>query len=331
MPFPSAPRAGSGGLRRGGGDPGPRPRILVLTGPTASGKTALALTLAEALGAEVVSADSMQVYRFLDVGTAKPTPEERGRVPHHLIDVADPDETYSAGRFRAEAGAAISGILARGRVPLVCGGTALYLKALLEGLAPSPARDPGVRRELEAAWEAGGRAALRDELRRADAELAARLHPNDRARILRGLEVWRAAGRRLSDLQREHGFAERPYEALRLGVAVERGELHRRIDRRVLAMLEAGWAGEVRGVLARGYPPGCPGLQGIGYRELCACLARGGDPAEAAPAIQRATRQLAKRQLTWFRRMGLSWVGPGDAAAALEAAKNFLQRPPPPL
>jgi len=308
-----------------------RPRILVLTGPTASGKTSLALSLAEILDAEVVSADSMQVYRLLDVGTAKPTPEERARVRHHLIDVADPDEAYGAGRFRDEAAAAIGDVLSRGGVPLVCGGTALYLKVLLEGLAPGPGRHEGVRRELEARWEAGDRAPLLEELQRADPELARRLHPNDRTRILRGLEVWRVSGSRLSALQREHAFAERPYEALRIGVAVDRGELYRRIDRRVEAMLEAGWVEEVRGVLDRGFLPECPGLQGIGYRELCAFLTGGGDLAEVAASIRRATRQLAKRQLTWFRRMELSWVAPGDVGAALALAKNFLQRPLRPL
>jgi tRNA dimethylallyltransferase len=302
-----------------------KPRIVVVTGPTAAGKSALALALAEFLGGEIVSADSVQVYRGLDIGTAKPTREERARVPHHLIDVAEPTEAYSAGRFREEAGAAIREIVARGRVPLVCGGTGLYLRALLHGLAPGPGRDDGVRGELEAAWDRGGRAALLRELWHGDPEAAARLHPNDRTRIIRALEVWRLTGRPLSALQRRHGFAESPYAALWLGVAVARDELYRRIDRRTLQMLEAGWVDEVRGLLRQGYPPECPAFQSIGYRQLVAFLRNGGDAAAVALEIQRETRHLAKRQLTWFRRVDLEWVAAEDLAAVASRARNHLQ------
>lgn len=252
------------------------PRIVVVTGPTASGKSALALALARELGGEIVSADSMQVYRHLDIGTAKPSAAERREVPHHLVDVAEPEESYHAARFRQEAARAIEEIAGRGRLPLVVGGTGLYIKVLLQGLAPGPGRCDAVRGELEARWDAGEGAALWAELRRVDPELARALHPRDRTRILRGLEVWRVAGEPLSAIHRRHRFRERPYAALLLGVERPRRELCERIDRRVVEMLEAGWVEEVERVLARGVPPGAPALQAIGYRTLCAYLERGG-------------------------------------------------------
>lgn len=300
-------------------------KIIVLTGATASGKTAFALQLAEGLGGEIVSADSMQVYRRLDIGTAKPTPAERARVPHHLIDVADPDEAYHVGRYRAEATRAIRQVVGRGRVPLVVGGTALYLKVLLEGLAPAPGRDAGVRQSLEQRWERGDAGALWEELRRVDPELAARIHPNDRTRVVRGLEVWRVTGRPLSDLQRAHRFSSRPFAALRLGLRVDREELYARIDRRVEEMLAAGWVEEVRGVLREGCPPRAPALQAIGYREIVGRLERGADLAGVTAEIQRSTRRYAKRQLTWFRRMDLAWLAPDALPAALARARKFLQ------
>ncbi|MFU8857122.1 MAG: tRNA (adenosine(37)-N6)-dimethylallyltransferase MiaA [Deferrisomatales bacterium] len=301
-----------------------RPSILVITGPTASGKSELALGLAEALGGEIVSADALQVYRGLDIGTSKPSREERARVPHHLVDVAEPGEAYHAGRFRAEADRAIRQIRARGRVPLVCGGTALYLKTLLGGLAEGPPRDPAVRGELEAAWAAGEGGLLYAELATADPELAARLHPNDRSRIVRGLEVWRVRGVRLSALQAAHGFAERTYDALCLGVERPRAELYRRIDERVVRMMAQGWEAEVRGLLTAGVSPDSPALQAIGYREITRYLRQGGEREAVAASIQRATRNLAKRQMTWFRRMELEWVRPGEVAEVRDRARNFL-------
>jgi tRNA dimethylallyltransferase len=303
----------------------PTPRIVVITGPTASGKTAYGIAVAEALGGEIVSADSMQVYRHLDIGTAKPSPEERTRVPHHLIDVADPDEPYHAGRFREEASRAIAAIHARGRAAVVVGGTALYLKVLLRGLAAGPGRDEALRRGLERRWQAGEAPALWADLRRADPALAGRLHPNDRARIVRGLEVWLATGRPLSALHAEHAFQERPYEALLLGMAVDRAALCRRIDERVLRMIEAGWVDEVRRVLSLGYGPDLPPLRAIGYRELCAWVRGGGDLGEVAAAIQQETRRFAKRQMTWFRRMDVAWMDPAQPEEGAGRAKIFLQ------
>jgi len=304
-----------------------KPRIIVIAGPTGAGKSALALALAERIGGEIVSADSMQVYRGLDIGTAKPTRQERARVPHHLVDVAEPEESYSVGRFRVEAGVAIREILARGRVPTICGGTGLYLKALLHGLAPGPARDEGVRAELEAAWEQGRRGDLLRELGHVDSEAAARLHPNDRTRIIRALEVWRVTGRPLSAMQERHRFADAPYAALKLCVSPERDELYRRIDWRTVQMLREGWVEEVRGLLQRGHPAECSALQSIGYRQLVSFLTGGGHFDEVVQEIQRETRRLAKRQLTWFRRSGSTWIDPNCVEDVVARARNHLQRP----
>ncbi len=307
------------------------PPIVILTGPTAAGKSALALELAAAVGGEIVSADSMQVYRYLDIGTAKPTAAERRRVPHHLIDLVDPAEAYHVGRFREDAARAIAAVAGRGRVPLVVGGTALYLKVLTEGLAPGPGRDPEVRARLEARWDRGEAEALWRELQGADPPLARRLHPNDRTRVIRGLEVWLLTGRGLSEVQGEHGFRDRPYRALWLGVGGERGALADRIDRRVVRMMEAGWVEEVRRLVALGYGAETPGLQALGYRQLLAHLAGETSLDETVEAIQRETRRFAKRQMTWFRRWPLTWLAPEDAAGAGEAVRNFLQSPSLPV
>jgi len=304
-----------------------QPAILVVTGPTASGKTRLAIEVAEAVGGEIVSADSMQVYRHLDIGTAKPTAQERRRVPHHLIDVADPDEEFHAARFVAEADRAIADIAGRGRVPVVCGGTALYLKALIHGLAPAPGRDPAVRAELEARWDRGEREALRQELARVDPETARRLHPNDRTRIVRALEVWRVTGRPISELHRAHRFGPVRYRALMVGLLTDRPGLYRRIDERVVSMVEAGWVEEVRRVLSMGYGAHLPPLRAIGYRQICAHLLEGRPLDQAVAEIQQETRRFAKRQMTWFRRMPLRWVPPRAAAETVALWRGFCREP----
>ena len=307
--------------------PSQHPRIIVITGPTGSGKSDVAMALAERVGGEILSADSMQVYRELDIGTAKPTREERDRVRHHLIDVAELDEPYSAGRFRAEADAAIADMARRGKPCLVVGGTALYIKALLEGLLEDPGRDPKLRAGLARRWEAGEAGALFTELQQVDPELADRLHPNDRSRILRGLEVWQVSGRPLSEHQRNHSFADNPYETLRFGMEVERETLYQRIDRRVVWMLERGWVDEVRALLDRGYDPGLAPLQAIGYKQLCRYVRQGGDLDETAADICQATRNFAKRQMTWMRKMALEWMPPSGVETLVDPVKKFLQIP----
>lgn len=276
--------------------------MVLLMGPTASGKTELALALAERLPLEIVSVDSALVYRGLDIGTAKPSAAERGRVPHHLIDIAEPEENYSAGRFRADALACIEAIHARGRIPLLAGGTMLYFRVLLDGIAPMPPADPGVRRELEAETEARGLAALHAELSRVDAAAAARIHAHDPQRIQRALEVWRLTGRPISEWQADRQPLAAP--TLQLCVAPgDRQRLHDRIERRFHTMLAAGLVDEVERLRARpGMHADLPSMRAVGYRQVWQYLAGDIDNGSMIERAVVATRQLAKRQFTWLRR-----------------------------
>ena len=275
------------------------PRIVVLSGPTASGKSDLAMALARIFPLEIVNADSMQVYRFLDIGTAKPSPEERAEVPHHLIDVADPDEPYNAGRYVADAERAIAEIASRGRVPLVVGGTGLYLRALLRGLDPAPA-DPAVRAALDRRWEEEGGRALHAELARIDPETAARVHPADRLRVVRALEIARVAGIPAGRSRTAWAAARGKYRSLFLALWPERGMLYRRIDARTEEMFRKGLLNEVRGLLDKGYGRGLKPMGGLGYRQAVAHLLDGVPLPEAVESTKRDTRRYAKRQLTWL-------------------------------
>jgi tRNA dimethylallyltransferase len=297
------------------------PGVLVLAGPTATGKSELAAELARAVGGAVVSADSRQIYRGLDVGTAKPTAAERARVPHHCLDLVEPGEPFDAARFRSAAGAAIADIRARGRVPLVVGGTGLYVRALLRGLCPAPPARPALRAELEEIATREGPASLHRRLASVDPALAARLAPRDARRIVRALEVALASGVPLSRLQEAHAFGERPYEALLIGLARPTAELDGRIATRAHAMVAAGFLDEARGLVARGLV-----VDAVGYREMLACVEGRCDLAAALAATIRATRRFAKRQRTWFRREpGLVWRHPErDLGAITAAVEEFV-------
>ena len=275
-------------------------KILVICGPTASGKSALALELARRLDGEIVSADSMQVYRGMDIGTAKPSAEERARIPHHLVDIADPDQPFSAADFAGAADAAIRDIGSRGKRAIVAGGTGLYIRALLKGLVDSPGGADEFRQALHE--EAGrlGNEALLERLRQVDPELAARLHPNNLPRIIRALEVHHLTGIPLSRYQQEHGFSGRHYRSLQIGVRAERPLLYSRIDERVDRMLEQGLVQEVQRLLNAGYGPDAKAMRSIGYKEMTAHLAGESSLEEAIRLIKRNTRHYAKRQLTWF-------------------------------
>lgn len=298
------------------------PRVVAIVGPTASGKTALAIAIARACGAEIVNADSRQVYRRLDIGSAKPTPAERAAAPHHLLDIVDPDEPFSAAEFQRRALAAIESIHARGRRVVVVGGTGLYVKALRGGLFAGPPRDPELRARLEAEEDAEP-GVLHRRLREADPEAAARVHANDRIRLVRGLEVFALTGRPISALQREHAFGQRTVEMRTLAPKWDRAELYARIDARCVAMLDAGLVEEVRSLLAAGYDPGLSSLRSPGYREIIAHL-RGYCGLDRALAdMQKATRKLAKRQLTWFRNdPETEWLPP-EAEAFVAAAAEW--------
>ncbi len=302
-----------------------RPRVAVLLGPTAVGKTAAALTLAQAVGAEIVNADSLQLYREMDIGTAKPTPAERALVPHHLLNVADPLEPFDAARYCREGRAALASLQRRGVPPLVVGGTGLYLKALLHGLFREGAPGGRLRAELRLELTDLGLPRLYQRLTRLDPETAQRLHPHDTYRILRALEVIAATGRPVSELWRAHRFQDCPYRVLKLGLHLPRAELHARIEARVAVMLEEGWLTEVEGLLAR-YPPNLKPLQAIGYRHLSNYLLGRWSWEEALEWLRRDTRRYAKRQLTWFRAdPEVQWFHPAETEAMLARLTEFFR------
>ena len=279
------------------------PPAVLLMGPTASGKTPLALALARALPVEIVSVDSAQIYRGMDVGTAKPSPSELGAAPHHLIDIIDPTQTYSAARFRADALRLMNEIVARKRIPLLAGGTMLYFKALREGLSELPESDAGVRGRLDAEAAARGWLALHAELASVDPETAARLNPTDTQRIQRALEVFRISGKPMSQLLGRRKSAGLPFRLIELAlVPSDRGALHRRIEERFDAMLERGLVDELRALRERyALRPDLPSMRCVGYRQAWQFLEGEIDHDELRNRGIFATRQLAKRQLTWLR------------------------------
>ncbi|WP_287983606.1 tRNA (adenosine(37)-N6)-dimethylallyltransferase MiaA [Piscinibacter sp.] len=300
-------------------------RCLCVAGPTAAGKTAAALAIAQALPVEIVSVDSALVYRGMDIGTAKPSAAERAQVPHHLIDILDPAQAYSAARFVAEAQALVDAIRARGRLPLLVGGTMLYFKALFDGLDAMPAADPAVRAALDAEAAERGWPALHAELARIDPATAARLPPTDAQRIQRALEVFRQTGRPISAFQR----GTRPARPLPPLLALEPGSrawLHERIGQRFDAMLRAGLVGEVAALRARGdLHPGLPSMRCVGYRQTWEALEA--DDLAALPERGRAaTRQLAKRQLTWLHAMPQRETIAADAPDAIARVVDLARR-----
>ena len=304
-------------------------KIVVICGPTASGKTALSIALAKAFDGEVVSADSMQIYRGMDIGTAKPTREEMEGIPHHMLDVAAPGESYSVSRYVAEATACVEDILARGKLPIVCGGTGLYIDGLIRGTDYQPAgTDNGIREQLEAEWEAQGGEAMMARLAAVDPDSAARLHLSDKRRILRALEVWLATGETITVHNARTKEIPPRYEAVMIGLNTEpRQILYDRIDRRVGVMLEQGLLQEVKCLLEDGLLEGTA-AQAIGYKELLAYF-RGEMTLEtAADLIRQKSRNYAKRQLTWFRRdERVKWIvynAPEAAQAVLQEATNYL-------
>jgi len=299
------------------GAPHAAPPVVVLTGPTGSGKSAWALRLAEELPVEIVSVDSALVYRGMDIGTAKPSPEVRARVPHHLIDILDPEESYSAGRFVADAVALIADIRTRGRIPLLVGGTMLYLRALTAGIAALPRGTGEIRAAIDARAAAAGWPALHAELAGLDPEAASRIHPHDPQRIQRALEVCYLTGRPLSQLQRTTRAAlSEPILRWALAPA-DRSVLHGQIARRFERMMQQGLLEEVARLRARpGLTAQHPAMRAVGYRQLWAHLAGQARLADAVARALAATRQLAKRQMTWLRSdRGVRWIDPQQADA----------------
>lgn len=276
--------------------------VVVLCGPTASGKTGLACSLAKNFDLEVVSADSRQIYRKMDIGTAKPTAEERAVVPHHLLDVVDPDDDFSVADYVDLAGRAISEIDRQGRVPFVVGGTGLYIRALTDGLADTPTGDETLRRRLQQDEQEMGEGTLYRRLQSVDPEQAAKIHPNNLVRIIRALEVFESTGIPLSQFQQRHRFADEPYRVLKIYLNPPRAKLYQRIETRVDAMLAAGLVDEVRSLLAAGYDPSLKSMKAIGYREVASFLSGVIEYDETVELIKRETRRYAKRQETWFKK-----------------------------
>lgn len=312
-----------------------RPLAIALMGPTASGKSALALEWAQRLHGEIVSIDSALVYRGLDIGAAKPTRAELALVPHHLIDLREPWQPYSAAEFASDARSAIDGIVSRGRLPILAGGTGLYFRALLHGLALMPEADAAIRARITEEARLRGWGALHAELASIDPQAAARIHATDAQRIQRALEVWRVSGRPISDWQRRSSSSRLPLRVLKLVLSpADRGVLHGRIEQRFDAMLQAGFLDEVRRLRdrpelrAHPAPLDLPALRAVGYRQAWEHLDGSVDPATFRDRAIFATRQLAKRQLTWLRgELDARWLDPATQRERLERALGlFLGR-----
>jgi len=303
-----------------------KPRLVVIAGPTGAGKTAVAVALARLLPIEVISADSRQVYRGMDAATGKPTAEERAAVVHHLIDVVDPDDRYQAARFRGDAATLVERIRARDAVPVVVGGTGLYIRALVRGLDTAPAADPSFRRELAAIARREGRPALWERLRSLAPEIAARLHPNDEVRVIRALEIVRGGGGALYGAGR-WGDAGGPYDVTYVGLTLDREALAKRLRARAQAFVAAGLRQEIRRLLARGYAPELPSLQSIGYREFVEVEQGRLTEDEALRRMQRDTVRYAKRQWTWFtREPDIEWIDVEAAGSPARVAERIARQ-----
>ena len=307
--------------------PGPLAPLVVILGPTASGKSALAVSLAERFGGEVLACDSTQVYRGFDIGTGKPTPQERRGIPHHLLDLVEPSAVFTAGEYRRHALAALADMQIRGRLPILTAGTGLYLRALLEGLADAPKRSDALRSRLQTSVARRGAGHLHRMLRRLDPVAAARISANDGQKLIRAVEICLLAGKPVTDVHRAGRASLEGYAVLKLGLNPPRAELYERIGRRVSGMLERGWLNEVSALIDSGTPLSAKPFEFIGYRELYDRSKQnqrkhGGPSPNVTEAIAQATRRYAKRQLTWFRKEpGVSWLaGFGDDANVIAAA-----------
>ena len=283
--------------------------LVVLLGPTAVGKSRVAVQVAKVFGTEVLTADSRQVYRGMNIGTDKPTLEERQGIPHRLIDVADPDESFNAGWYRRLALEEIDRLYREKRIPLVVGGTGLYIRTLVRGLCSAPEADPVLREELQQLSHDQGPGALYAELSRIDPVTASRLHPNDESKIIRAVEIYRLTGRPVSAMHQEHGFQEAPFTTLLIGLQRDRAVLYRKIEQRIDWQLAHGMVEETRALLDRGHGRQLGAMKGLGYRQVAAYLCDEYDYGEMISRFKRDTRHFAKRQITWFRKEpGIVWL-----------------------
>jgi tRNA dimethylallyltransferase len=300
-------------------------KVLAVLGPTCTGKSECALWLAREVQGELVNADSMQVYRLFDIGTAKPDAEARNAVAHHVLDIAEPDQEFNAALFREAADGAISTIWSKAKVPIVVGGTGLYLRILFHGLFEVQ-KEAGSRQDLTRAYQQDP-LAMYEELKKIDPEYARRISHRDRVRVVRAIEVFHASGVIMSEWHRRHGFKERRYDTCKIGLRRERPELYDRINQRVLQMLRAGWVTEVEGLLRQGYASDLKPFLSIGYRQIVLYLAGACTYDEMARTIQQETRKYAKRQMTWFARdKEIEWFQfPQEREQIRRRAEQFLQ------
>ncbi len=300
-------------------------KIVVLSGPTASGKTALAIELAASYGAEIVSADSIQIYRHMNIGSAKPTDDEKARIYHHMIDIRDPDEEYSVGDYVRESRSIIESLTEKKKIPMVVGGTGLYIRGLLGGLVDIPASDPDLRAGLFREAQESGSDALFDRLKLVDAESAERIGFQNLPRIVRALEIFELTGERMSDLIRRHVFQDRPYQVVFICISPAREVLYERIDKRVESMLKTGLLEEVIKLRGMGYSSTLKSMQSLGYRHAAMILDGVAEFEEATGLMKRDTRRYAKRQLTWFRsEPDAKWFDPCNFSAIEVCIENFL-------
>ena len=301
-----------------------KPKIVVVCGPTGIGKTAVGIELAAKLGGEIISADSMQIYRHMDIGTAKPTPEELAQIVHHMIDIVEPDEDFDAVRFLTRARAIIAQLDSRGRLPFVVGGTGLYIKALLHGMFQPESFGTEARNRLKKEADEYGCHLLYDRLKKCDPESAGRLHPNDTYRIIRALEVFESTGKTIGAFHRDHDFADEPYCVLKIGLTIDRQRLYDRIDHRVDAMIDAGLVDEVHRLLEMGFAPDLKSMQSIGYRHMIDFIKNHLLWDESVRTLKRDTRRYAKRQLAWFGAdPTITWRDPAQIKDIISAVEKF--------
>jgi tRNA dimethylallyltransferase len=303
-----------------------KPKLVIIVGPTGVGKSEVALDVALEFDGEIINADSQQVYRHMNVGTGKPTAEQRQKAPHHLIDIIDPDEEFNAALFRERALQCAQEIWSKKKRVILCGGTGLYIRALTHGLFVGPARNPEIRRRLEREAEGKGPGFLYERLKEADPAVTSWIHPNDRQRTIRALEVFEATGKKMSQWQQEHGFKESPFETLKIGLNRDRAELYDLIDRRCDKMIGDGLVNEVKGLLDKGYNLDLKALQSVGHRHVGLFLSGSKSLEDAVYLMKRDTRHLAKRQLTWFRSdKEIRWFHPEkDRREILDTTRQFL-------
>ncbi len=303
-----------------------KPNIIVICGPTGLGKTSVSIELAIDLHGEIVGADSMQIYRYMDIGTAKPTPYERAQVPHYMVDIVDPDESFDAADFAKMAGEMIMKLHVEGIVSFVVGGTGLYIKALVHGLSQAGPADTDIRKRLKEAELLHGSGFLYERLSKCDPEASERIHPNDTFRIIRALEVYETTGMAISQYSKDHGFENRRFNVLKIGLYIERETLYDRIDRRVDAMIEAGLVDEVKMLLNMGYSEDLKSMQSIGYRHMIDFIKGRIAWEEAVRTLKRDTRRYAKRQMTWFKAdPEIIWAEPEQTDYIKQLIRKFLQ------